>query len=346
MAAPVHAEDTMLPSTVIVDATGSDATDAKNKAMAKAERDAFDQILRKFSPDLAPDIIARTPADKLSGYVRGIEVIEEKISGNRYRATLKVNLSGDGIERLLDDAAKPPPAAAIGGSGGVLVLPVYDNNGTPLLWEPKNSWRITWGRAAVELGKGQVIVPFGDSTDSGIITAANVSGAGYDVLVPMLQRYGTGDVVVITASMGGDAQPLLTVNQRIIGKESTEIGSFTYHADEGESKDDLLNRAARDLAGQLATRRAADHDMAATRNTPGTPQMMIASISTLAAWSKIRETLSDLPMVKRVDILAMAPRQVDVMVYYTGNAQTLSDNMQVKGLRVARQDKYWVIARD
>lgn len=343
---PALAEDTILPGTVIVDATGSDAVDAKNQAMAKAEKEAFEQILRKFNPDVAPDIIARTPPDKLSTYVRGIEVLDEKISGNRYRATLKVNFSGDGIERLLDDASKPPPPAAAGGNGGVLVLPVFRGGDTPLLWENKNSWRAIFSRAAVELGKGMVVVPFGDNDDGTVVTSANIAGAGYDALVPLLQRYGTGDAVVMTASFSGDAAPLLTVHQRSIGKTLSEVSTFTYHADDGESRDDMLKRAARELAGQLAARRAADRDMAAMRNAPGTPQMIIASISTLAAWNKLREAIASLPMVRRTDVLAMAPRQVDMMVYYTGDAQTLADAMQVKGLRLVKQETYWVVARD
>lgn len=341
-----QAEDTILPSTVVVDVTGTDATDAKTHALGRAERDAFEQILRKFSPDMAPDIIAKATSETIGAIVRGTEVLEENISGNRYRATLKVNFSGDGIEKLLDDAAKPPPAAAEGGSGGVLVFPTFDAQGTLLLWEPQNEWRSLFARASIELGKGRVVVPFGDTNDSNAINAYNVNGASYEAMTPLLQRYGTGDVAVIHASIQDGDRPTLTVTQRLIGKKNADIASFTYDADEGESKTDLMARAARELATQLSAKSSADRDMAAREHAPGTPQMMVASISTLAAWTQLRSALNELPMIKRIDILAMAPRQVDIKVFYLGDAQTFLDALKGKGIRVVQNANYWVIGRE
>jgi len=58
---------------VTVDAAGSDTTDARTKALASGEMDAFKQLMSKRAPAKAAGIIAQTPPSQVSAMVRGFE---------------------------------------------------------------------------------------------------------------------------------------------------------------------------------------------------------------------------------------------------------------------------------
>lgn len=347
LALPAHAQEPTLASEVEVDVTGNDAEDARTKAMSQAEREGLLNLLNKFAPGQAEKAVDPLTAAEITAIARGIEVLEENISGNRYRARLSMSYDADAIDRLLGKAIEPPKSALAGGSGGVLVFPVFDQSGELMLWESKNPWRAALSQAAIMQGRGHVIVPFGDSTDNSYVDVANVLAINYDVIIPLLERYGTGDAVVLQGRlMGGDEHPTLQVMRRTVTPGGDdEVGLLTYTASDDETIEKLLMRVARDIARQLADKRSADKAIADYHNTPGNKQMAVVSISTLAAWTDIRKRLTEINLIERIEMLAMAPKQVDVQILYRGDPEGLKQAIEAANLRVVPSGNYWVIGR-
>src|ERR1700677_1157299 len=90
-ALPALAGEALVNSEADVDVTGKDAADARAEAMIKAETDALSNLLGKLTtPEQTHSIMSNMEIDKISGIVRGTEVLEEKISSNRYRARVMV----------------------------------------------------------------------------------------------------------------------------------------------------------------------------------------------------------------------------------------------------------------
>lgn len=342
----VYAQEPTLASEVTVDITGTDATDARAKAMSQAERDGLLNLLNKLAPGQAEKAVEPLTAEQISVMARGTEVLEENISGNRYRARLSVSYSADDIDRLLGKAIEPPKSALAGGSGGVLVFPLFDNMGELMLWENKNPWRAALSQAAIMQGKGHVVVPFGDSTDLSYVDVANVMALNYDAVIPLLERYGTGDAVVLQGRLISGETPTLQVMRRSITPDGgSEVGMLTYSASSDEKVEALLIRAARDLTRQLAEKRSSDKAIADYHNTPGNKQMAVVSISTLAAWTDIRQRLNSVKMIERLEILAMAPKQVDIQILYRGESDALRAAIEGANLRIVPSGDYWVIGR-
>src|SRR5690606_1814870 len=105
----------------------------------------------------------------------------------------------------------------------------------------------------------------------------------------------------------------LNVVKRRINRGQNEVNLLNYRADPQETKKTLLARAARDIANQLERRKM--EEMQTTRAISGGERntvMMLASISTIASWTQLRARLAELPMIDRLEVLAMSPQQVDM----------------------------------
>ena len=344
-----RASDTLVNSEVAVDVTGKDAADARTQAMAKAEVDALLDLLGRFTlPGQAQEIVSAMDGRKISAMVRGTEVLEEKITENRYRAHLLVSFNGDDISALVSQASADKGRTDIAPPmGAFLIIPAYEENGQQLLWEENNPWRSKWRAVGVEVTSGDVVVPYGDAKDAAALTYANVASANYASLVPLISRYGVSDVVIVQAKLTQNPDLVLEIVKRRFNRTQNEVNLLTYRADPQETKDTLLARAARDIADRIQFKKT--EELSDTKNALGGERheiMMLANISTIDSWTELRSRLTKLPMVDKIDILAMSPQQVDLLVHYRGTPESLVIGINSAKLRLVQTESYWVISRD
>jgi hypothetical protein len=350
LASPALAGDALVTSEVTVDVTGKDAADARTQAMTKGELDALTDLLNKLTaPGQSQDIIARLDAKKISALVRGVEVLDEKITSDRYRAKLIVSFDADEISALVGKLAAADAADA--GSvttGAFLVIPFYEEEGNKLLWESDNPWASAWKSLGLEVISGDIVVAYGDATDSGIVDTKTISAANYSALSPLAIRYGVTDILILEARYSRAPEMLLTVVKRRINRARNEVNLLTFRADPQETRDTLLARAARDIVDNLQNQKS--EEVTAIRSTAGGERgkiMVLASIGTLRAWTDIRARLSSMTMIERIELIAMSPQQVDMQLHYRGSLESLATALEAQKLRLNKNNPaFWVISRD
>lgn len=347
-AAHALASEALVNSEVDVDMVGKDAADARTQAMAKGESDALTSLLDKLTtPEQTQTIIATLTPDKISAMVRGTEVLDEKISSNRYSAHLIVTFDGSDISNLISKVGAVGAQALPQPAGAFLVIPVYEEDKTPMLWEEGNPWRIVWKATALEVPTGDVIVPFGDAQDQAVVDAGNAASANYAMLAPLMIRYGVSDVVITQATFARTPNMMLTVIRRHINRSENEVNMLIYRADPQETKEMLLSRAAHDIAdGIERTKVEETQNIKAVGGGEHSTVMVLASISTLSSWTELRAKLTSLPMVDQLELLAMSPQQVDMIVHYRGTPESLANAITSKNIRLIKTPKYWIVSRD
>lgn len=346
---PAGAGETLVNSEVSVDVTGKDGADARAQAMAKAEVDALLDLLSRFTlPGQAEEIVAAMESRKVNAMVRGTEVLEEKITDNRYRARLLVSFDGDEISALVGQAGSDKAAAEVApASGAFLIIPAYEENGVQMLWEDNNPWRSKWRAVGVEVTSGDVVVPYGDVKDMAALDFAGVASATYASMVPLISRYGVSDVVIVHGKLVQTPDLVLEIVKRRFNRTQNEVSLLTYRADPQETKDTLLARAARDVADRIQFKKT--EELSDTKNAVGGERheiMMLANITTIDSWTQLRTRLSSLPMVDKLEVLAMSPQQVDLLLYYRGTPESLAKGIDAQKLRLVQTDDYWVVSRD
>lgn len=336
-------------SEVDVDVTGKDAADAREQAMAKGQIDGLTDLLGKLtSPEQVRIIITSLDPQRISAMVRSTEVLDEKITANRYRATLMLTYDGDQISQLIENGGATPngikPTAEI---GSFLIIPGYEEDGVMMLWEEANPWRAACKTVGLEIASGDIIVPFGDARDAAVVDAKMLTAANYSTLLPMTVRYGVSDIVIVQAKYTHTPDPQLEVVKRRINRTQNEVNVMTYRADPQETKETLMIRAARDIAAQIEHKKTEEMEtVKAVQGGDRNTVMMLASITTLASWTDLRGKMSSLPMIDKLEVLAISPQQVDLIVHYRGTPESLAHALAAQNIRLQQNPNYWVVSRD
>ena len=121
----------------------------------------------------------------------------------------------------------------------------------------------------------------------------------------------------------------------------------TYRADPQETRETLLLRAARTIASELGKKK--NNELSATQAISSGDKdkvMMLASISTMASWTELRKKLSGLPMVDKVEVLAISPQQVDLVLHFRGDRKSLGEAIAAQKIRLVQNPSFWVVSRE
>ncbi|MDX2073097.1 MAG: DUF2066 domain-containing protein [Alphaproteobacteria bacterium] len=344
-----HAGEAIVNSEVNVDVISKDPSAARSEAMAKAEIDGLRSLLERLGPpDQAKDIMNTLDSKQITSMVKSTQIVDEKISGNRYQAKLLVSFDGDAISKVMSGISSTDPKEFVPASvGSFLIIPALEFNNQKLLWEESNLWKTVWNQVALEVTTGDVLVPYGDQTDAAGLTYDTMMTADFQSLAAYALRYGVSDVVLLQGKFTVRPEMVLSVVVRRVGRQDDSVTVHTYRADPQETRDLLFARAARDIIAELQERKVDETaNKQAVRGGDRKKIMMLASISTMSSWTELRKKLSELPMVDRVETLAVSARQVDISVLYRGSEESFTNAIKSKSIRLKKNPDYWVISND
>lgn len=351
--APAFAQDAILTSDVPVDVTATDATAARELAMRNVEREGLSALLDKLGAKEKALILEQLEEKTLSAMVKGVEVMDEKITGNRYRATLRVSYNALAVNTLLGtpepEAENVTPQEERITSSSILIIPVYDEDGTTVLWERTNPWRDGWRTAVTQMPGGNLVVPYYDASDAGTISTEATKTVDFNALLPFFKRYGVGEIVIMRGTYTSGTRttkPFLQVSRRHISQNRTDQFMMDYRPDEGEDKIQLLTRAAKDLAQQVSRQR---EELIASQMEAGVQSdgrlLAIVPMRTMTDWTEVRKRITNMQSITKVEVSAMSAAQVDVVIRHKGPGESLANELRALGLRVTPASNYWVISR-
>lgn len=345
----VLAGEAIVNSEVSVDVVSKDPAGARSQAMAKAEVDGLVSLLERLGgPDQAKDIMNTLDSKKITKMVKSTQIVDEKITNDRYRAKLLVSFDGDEISKLMTGISAPEAKELMPASiGSFLIIPGMEYNNQKYLWEEGNFWKSVWNDVSLEVTTGDVLVPYGDQTDAALVSYDTMMTADFQSLSNFAVRYGVSDIVLLQAKFSVRPDMVLTVVKRRLGRQDSSVNVMTYRADPQETRDMLFSRAARDIISELQEKKVDETaTKSAVRGGDRKKIMMLASISTMASWTELRKKLTSLPMVDKVETLAVSARQVDIVVSYRGSDESFTNALSSKSIRFKRNPDYWVISND
>ena len=195
IAPSLRAETFMTVSDVPVDVTAKDANTARDQAIATAQSKAFDRLVKRLVPNPADEARLHPSQQDIESYVQDFAVENERVSSVRYIGLYSVRFRESRIRKYLADSG----VGAVGDQQQVLVVPVYRTADGALLWESENGWRAAWDRGGFGDGPVTLILPNGDSSDTGSLTAAAAASGDAAAIGGMIQRYHVAGLVVAVA---------------------------------------------------------------------------------------------------------------------------------------------------
>jgi len=321
---------------IVADADGKDANDARTKALAQAEIDAFRQYATKREPTKAIDVLAKlTPLD-INHLVSGYEVLEEKIVPGHYHATLRYTFYPQPITNLLPEIE---PAKLTDGqntvhSKAVLVLPVYKEGGTLKLWQDDNKWRNVWYEAALESGGGLVVTSPGELDDRVDVDDTNVENATAASLSHMYGRYGVGEIYVLFAYFNkkADPKPTLEVTLKRLLPKADETSHLDYIIRSTETLDTLIARAANDIAERLYKMQTINPNKIEFDRLKEINARI--NITDIHEWEDLRKRLLTHGNIVSIKFTSVSFYETNMTITFKGSPEILGKTLVASGLRV------------
>lgn len=202
---------------VPVQATGSSAQDAQNKAREQGRRRAMDLLLRRLTaeedwtylPRLAAGGSTFTPDAQPFGYEgkrpvqldpaalaameEGFSVFDEKSSRTTYSALITYRFKPEDVRRILTEASIPFSQSQ---TRKALVLPVLQTDNDTYLWETNNPWARAWLARPLVNELTPLVLPTGNVEDVNTITADQARVLNQNGLSQLADKYNVTQVIV------------------------------------------------------------------------------------------------------------------------------------------------------
>jgi hypothetical protein len=326
---------------VPVDATAASANAARDTARLDGQRRAYAALLDRLTLPRDRSRLPPPTDSTLNQVIQGFEVANERRSTVRYLADYTFHFRAGAVEQLLRDHGV---AFAETVSKPVVVLPVLESSGRPMLWDDPNPWRDAWASAPPPQGLVPMKVPLGEVEDVATIDAATADAGDDAHLQAISANYDHADVLVTRATIhgAGNGEAVDVSTTRFIpgspGGEQSWVASYT--AAQGEAEPDLLARAVAGTVDQVdnAWKQAnmLDYSQSAT---------LVVSVpaASLDAWLAVRQRLAATAAIQSTQLISLDRHGARLELHYVGSADQLRVALAQNNLDLSGSDPDWVL---
>lgn len=315
---------------VNVDITAENVVEAKKQAMAKARRDALNDVLLSVSTAQSVEELAKLNDNQIQHFISGVMVLMEKSSNVRYIADLRVTINEDVLKAYMAENNLP---MVVGEEQTVLVVPLLEqNDGAFDLWSDANFWRQAFIDRK-DIRKGNLILHDIDK-NLGNITAveanriydmteaefADLSGFNNVEEVYVL-KYSLKDGKVYVKSF-----PTREVNEVVIGDATPQdmieaVLPFFKDVKKAAKLENLDDNA--EFVNQKIE--------------------AVYSYTKLSEWLSLKRFLEANAQVKDVKVISMANGKVHFSFIYNGVWEKLQANLALSGYKMRNEGGYYAI---
>lgn len=315
---------------VNVDITAENVVEAKKQAMAKARRDALNDVLLSVSTAQSVEELAKLNDNQIQHFISGVMVLMEKSSNVRYIADLRVTINEDVLKAYMAENNLP---MVVGEEQTVLVVPLLEQNDGALdLWSDANFWRQAFIDRK-DIRKGNLILHDIDK-NLGNITAveasriydmteaefADLSGFNNVEEVYVL-KYSLKDGKVYVKSF-----PTREVNEVVIGDATPQdmieaVLPFFKDVKKAAKLENLDDNA--EFVNQKIE--------------------AVYSYTKLSEWLSLKRFLEANAQVKDVKVISMANGKVHFSFIYNGVWEKLQANLALSGYKMRNEGGYYAI---
>jgi hypothetical protein len=338
-----RAADIYTVSDVEVDERASDEVSAKSTGIAKGQRDALQLLLERMTlradhgrlPAVTDEIVSQT--------LRDFAVSDEKFGGGRYLATLTVRFKPEAVRDLLRSTGVP--FAEVQSRPHVL-LPVYQNAGTTVLWDEPNPWFDTWLRRELPTGLVPLVLPLRDLSDISEISADQAVAGDVARLEAMARKYNAYGAVVAVVQPSVDpvtnVPTLDAMLMTLLPGEPARVSDRTVRGGADATMDTLFETAAAELVVDLEEAWKRDN-----LEQPGSAQQIrvIVPVTRLDQWLDVKRKMASVPSVKELTVARLSVREAEVDLTFLGQPEQLRRALAQKNLDMTytfEQDA-WVV---
>lgn len=340
-------------SKLAVDVTAKNAVAAKAEAMAKAQKQGIDTVLRRVVPFSFYAKLPDLQPQQVESLVNGMAIRKEQYSTTRYIATLDVIFNEQGVKELLASLGIPTSEER---APMISILPlVIDGNKVKSLNQP---WRQAWldldlshsltpanvlqPRPELEAGMVRAVL----AGDAGAFAAVQRDYGSAPLVVAVGQRMEDGRFVTRLAGTDGVGRINYGRSGKAGGaapKAAQDAASFAYAVLENRWK---ATRAAPDPVATPANYEeggAAQPQAIPQQGEPGRMVTAVVVFTGLKEWQQIRGRLAQVPGLQRLEVNSLSARTASVTFDYAGSLGHLQQVLGQNGFSFENREEAFVL---
>ena len=329
LALPAGAQDLYSVRGVEVEATASDASQARQAAIAMGQSRALQRLWGRLIP---AEMMQRAPSlssQQIENLIEDFGVSNERSGSQSYSAALNVRFRPAEVRRLLREANIPyaeqqaPP---------VLLLPVYEDSRGPRLWRGANPWYDAWKRRD-ESGLVPIIVPMGDLRDVSAIDAERAVAMDRAALDEIASAYDADSLLLTIARLGGDPRDdtagLSVELRRFGGDFEGAMNMVSVRQQAGEPIERFYDRAVEEVDRRLQE----EWKQANVLRYDQQQEFLVrVPLRSLQEWVGVQRSLNNISRVTGHDILSLSRNEAIVGLGFVGDEASLRDALAQGGL--------------
>lgn len=333
LALPAAAQDLYTVRGVAVEATASDASQAREAALAMGQSRALRRLWERLIPS---DRMGQAPSlssERILDLIEDFGVSNERSGDERYSAEMSVRFKPGEVRRILREANVP--YAEQRGPRLVIVPLFADSRGTRL-WEDPNPWRDAWERRT-DAGLVPIEVPLGDLNDIAAIDAARAESLDRDALDALAATYDAEEILVSIARLSGnpaDGDAGLSIELRRIGSQrdgGLEMSSVRQQ--DGEPTDRFYDRAVKAVDAEIQEEWKRENVLRFDRQED---LLVRVPIRGLQDWVEVRRRLQESSRVTGHEIRHLSRGEGIVSLAFVGDETELVRALAARSLRLER----------
>ncbi len=324
-----------------VDVKAETAAEARQKALAQAERRAFYALISRLTLTEDQERIPELSNAEIAPFVRDFSVAREKASSVRYIARLNYRFKPDEIRGLLRSYNVPFAETP---SKPMVVLPVYEVGAALVLWDEPNPWRQAWSRRDQPVGLVPLVVPIGDLSDISTVGVSEAMAGDPGRLSVISERYGAVSSIVahnnLTVDQATGRQMMTVTLSRPNDPIPVELRTMFYVQHENEPIETMVNRVTEATVRRIENIWKRRNLISQT----GTGVLAVTvPITGLKDWLAIRDQLGKVGIIRQAEIVLMSRDQIRVNIHFVGGPDQLITALEQSNLSMLHESGEWII---
>lgn len=327
---------------VATDVTSTNAARARDQAIAEAQRTAFGQLLERLGSD--PGVADNLRNDDIATLVQNFEVQNEHSSPIRYLGTFTVQFKPNAVRSLLGGHSTKYTETQ---SKPVLILPLSNTTGHPILWEESTKWRAAWEASPRKSGLVPIIIPAGNLDDIAALSTEEAVNGKTDSIKNLIDKYQAGSAAAVTLSGDPDKQ-----NTDLIIDVVRYDGDGTAHQPTRltlpvpatkTADNNLYTQAIKMARAQLEKNWREENKTPGSTPAPApvaSPSLMhllvTVPVPTLAEWAQVKRRLGNVPTINHVNIITLARGTTTIELEFRGSLSDLQNGLTQQNLSLTQ----------
>ena len=342
-ARPAQASDVYTVADISIDERAANEVSAKSVGIAKAQRDALRVLFERLTLRVDHERLPAITDEVVKRAIRDFAVSQERFGGGRYLASLSVRFKPEVVREMLHAADISYAEVA---SRPNLVLPVFQNAGSTILWDEPNPWFDAWLGREPPTGLLPLVLPLRDLSDISEITAEQAVTGDEARLKAIASKYEAFGVFVILGQLTIDpvsnapAIDVTTVHHQ--PGDAVQTTTRTFNAREGAELTALYEHAVNEVIIDLeeAWKQANLQAFDSEQNIS-----IIVPLTRLGDWLSVRRKISSVPSVKQLDVARLSVREARVDLRFLGQPDQLRRALALKDLEMDYQSDQdvWIV---